>query len=211
MYRLIKPLLVSLTLTASVGAAAAGGQKQLQDYLDDIKALQAQFEQTLLDENGTVLEVSSGSVYLEKPNKFRWDYKKPYDQSIVGDGSRIWVYDRDLEQVTVKPMENALANTPAALLGGEADVEDEFDVSELGEKDNLRWLMLKAKASDNQFNAVRLGFEGPNIRIMELTDNLGQLTQIRFSAERRNHKIAPSIFQFTPPAGVDVIDAADQI
>lgn len=189
------------------GPAVAGPAREALDaYLAGFSTFEARFEQTVTNESGKQLESSSGTVYLERPGKFRWDYKEPYLQSIIGDGEKVWVYDQDLEQVTVRPMQNALGSTPAAILGSDTRVEEKFEVREDGEQDGAAWLTLMPRDAKNEYARVRLGFEGDDLRWMELFDNFGQVTRLHFSGEQRNAPIDANTFSFTPPPGVDVND-----
>jgi outer membrane lipoprotein carrier protein len=132
-------------------------------------------------------------------------YAKPVDQVIVGDGERVWIYDRDLNQVTVRKLQNALGSTPAALLAGSADVEKAFQFSEAGTRDGLEWLEARPREREAGFDRVRMGFDASGIRAMELVDHFGQTTQLRFSNLERNPKVDRSEFRFTPPKGTDVL------
>ncbi|MGH8657226.1 MAG: outer membrane lipoprotein chaperone LolA [Gammaproteobacteria bacterium] len=202
-------LIVWLLVCASPAGAWGKGRDHLDSFLRDFKTLTAKFEQTLLSEQGQQLEASRGQVYLQRPGLFRWDYSAPYQQSIVADGERVWVYDKDLEQVSVKPFDAAVTETPALLLSGSTDIDREFEVSELGKADGLEWMRLKPRKEQAQYALIRLGFAGPRVEVMELFDNFGQTTRIVFSGEKRNGRIDPALFKFVPPPGVDVLDAAD--
>lgn len=193
-------------LLMAAAAQAGAAREALDEYLAQFRTLQAQFEQTVVNEQGKTLETSSGIVYLERPGKFRWNYTKPYEQVIVGDGSKVWFYDRDLEQVTIRRVEKALGSAPALILGSDARVDDNFTVTEDGSKDGAEWVTLTPKEAKNAYAKVRVGFEGKDLRWMELFDNFGQTTRLRFSDERRNAAIDPELFSFTPPPGVDVND-----
>lgn len=210
---MIRIMVFSLVLLVGgiAGAApeAGKGRTSLTRYLTDFRTMRASFEQLLLDEYGGTLEEAKGTVYLRRPGRFRWDYETPYEQSIVADGQQVWIYDKELKQVTVKPLQSAIGNTPALLLDSQIDIDKEFTVSELGQADGLLWLSLKPKGEEKQFADIRLGFEGTALRLMELFDNLGQKTRIRFSGEQRNSRLDPSLFVFKTPPGVDVLHAKD--
>jgi outer membrane lipoprotein carrier protein len=213
-WRALFVLTLLLSVSASVFAASkharhTGGKARLDKYLQEFMTLKASFEQVLLNEKGSTIETAHGTVYLQRPGRFRWDYEKPYEQSIVADGTKVWIYDKDLAQVTVKPLQAAIGNTPALLLGGKVDIDKEFIVKEQGATNGLTWVVLHPRSKDNQYADIRLGFEATAVKQMELHDNLGQTTRITFSAEERNPTIDPAIFQFTPPQGVDVINAKD--
>lgn len=193
----------------SAAAPAVDGATRLDRYLQGLETWRARFEQVFSDERGTVRERSFGTFYLHRPGRFRWEYERPHRQSIVADGKRIWIYDPELEQVTVKPLEAALGSTPALLLGGRIDFRQEFNVTDQGKREGLTWLSLAPKDTEPQYTEVRFGFEGPALRVMELHDNFGQTTRIRFREERRNTPLDQALFAFTPPPGVDVLDAAE--
>jgi outer membrane lipoprotein carrier protein len=142
---------------------------------------------------------------LLRPGRFRWTYAKPVDQLIVGDGQRVWIYDRDLNQVTVRRLSKALGSTPAALLAGSSDVEKAFDLSEAGQRDGLEWLEAKPKDREAGFERIRMGFDTAGVRAMELTDNFGQTTLLRFTNLLRNPKVDAADFRFEPPKGADVL------
>lgn len=187
-------------------AWAGEGRQALDAYLADFKTLQAHFQQKLTNEKGRIVDTSEGVVYLERPGKFRWDYRSPYEQSIIGDGEKVWIYDKDLEQVTVKPMDKVLGSTPALILGSDTRIDERFTVTEQGEKDGAQWLSLQPKEGGGEYSGIRLGFEQGALRYMELADNFGQVTNLRFSDERRNEPVDAGVFKFSPPEGVDVND-----
>jgi chaperone LolA len=203
------PMMVAAAIGALLNAApahAGAAREALDQYLAQFRTLQAQFEQTVINEKGKTMETSSGKVYLERPGKFHWYYTKPYEQVIVGDGSKVWFYDKDLEQVTIRRVEKALGSAPALILGSDAKVDENFTVTEDGSKDGADWVTLMPKEPKNAYAKVRVGFEGKDLRWMELFDNFGQTTRLKFSGEQRNAAIDPKYFSFTPPAGVDVND-----
>jgi outer membrane lipoprotein carrier protein len=151
------------------------------------------------------VQLAKGSFVFQRPGKFRWVYAKPVDQVIVGDGERVWIHDRDLNQVTVRRLSKALGSTPAALLAGGADVEKAFELSEAGARDGLEWLEAKPREREAGFERVRMGFGENGVQAMELTDHFGQTTVLRFSNLARNPKVDPAEFRFTPPKGADVL------
>lgn len=193
-------LLLSLPLHA-----ADSGVAHMNQFLKDVKSLKADFSQTVLDANGKQVKRSTGTLVIRRPDHFRWDYAKPNAEIIVADGKRLWLYDVDLQQVTVKPLDKTLATSPAVLLSGSNDVEKSFAVTEQGEKDGLAWVQLTPKVKDSDFDSVRLGFKGEDISVMELKDNLGNTTRISFDHVERNPAVSDESFHFTPPAGADVI------
>jgi outer membrane lipoprotein carrier protein len=142
---------------------------------------------------------------FQRPGLFRWTYAKPIDQVIVGDGERVWIYDRDLNQVTVRKMSKALGSTPAALLAGSSDVEKAFELTDAGTRDNLEWLQAKPRDAEAGFDHIRMGFSATGVQAMELVDNFGQTTRLRFLNLQRNPKTDPADFRFEPPKGADVL------
>jgi outer membrane lipoprotein carrier protein len=205
---------LAIGLLVNIGVlAAADGKQRAEQFLQGLEGLQAQFTQKLTDRSGQVTDESSGTLAIKRPNRFRWDYRDPYEQVIVSDGTRVWVYDSDLDQVTVRKLDIALSSTPAMLLSGEGALTDNFNITETSERDGVLWVRMEPKRNDTDFKAVRLGFSGSkaqDLRFMELADKLGQTTLLEFSKFERNPSLDPSRFVFKVPAGADVIgDAGD--
>ncbi|MCU0936297.1 MAG: outer membrane lipoprotein carrier protein LolA, partial [Gammaproteobacteria bacterium] len=142
---------------------------------------------------------------LSRPGKFRWSYTVPYVQEIVSDGEDVWIYDSELAQVTVKSAREALANAPGLLLSSNRPLEAEFTLADLGRKGDLEWVELTPKSADAPFRKVRIGLRGRDLAEMELADGFGQLTRLRFKGAIKNPKLAPDLFRFQPPEGVDVM------
>ena len=178
----------------------------LDKYLDGLDNVQANFKQTLLNENGIEIETSSGIVYMQRPGKFRWDYKEPYTQMIITDGQTLWLYDEDLEQVTIRDISKSIEDTPAAILSGQDNINEVFVIIDMGDIDGFRWIELTPRDIENQYSSVRLGFDKNDLGMMILFDNLGQVTRIDFSETQRNGELDNTLFTFDPPAGIDVID-----
>lgn len=198
--------LAFLTAAAFAGSAHAGARDSLDRFTSNLSGLQGQFTQQVLDANGRVRESSSGQVALSAPRLFRWQYTDPYPQLIVADGSRVWVYDPDLEQVTVRAQGLEEQNSPLAALIDPAILDRDFVVEEAGDSEGAAWLRITPReASDAGFQQARLGFEGDALVKMEVLDALGQKTVIGFSGWRRNPAFEAGTFQFTPPQGVDVV------
>jgi outer membrane lipoprotein carrier protein len=194
-------LLLALLSTNSDAAAL----ERFKAFASGTQAARADFEQTVRDRAGKTLQQAKGRFVFQRPGKFRWVYDKPVDQLIVGDGERVWIHDRDLNQVTVRKLSRALGSTPAALLAGSADVEKAFELSDAGTRDGLEWLEARPKTREAGFERVRMGFSGSGIQAMELVDHFGQTTLLRFSNLVRNPKVDPAEFRFTPPQGADVL------
>jgi chaperone LolA len=204
---------MTLAMLASQPASAAdatldAGRAQVEKFLQGLEGLQANFEQSLSDRSGKTIEQSRGTLALRRPNRFRWDYREPYQQVIVADGSRIWLYDSDLEQVTVRKLDDTLAGTPAMLLSGEQRLDDNFRVVLVTKERNVQWVRMEPKREDTDFRWVRLGFIGEQLGFMELADKLGQTTLLSFDHLERNPPLDPARFNFTVPPGADVIGDA---
>jgi len=195
--------LILLLFVSSFAQAAA--IERFKTFLSGTKSARGEFEQKVHDRSGRVTQESKGNFVFQRPGLFRWVYAKPVDQVIVGDGQRVWIHDRDLNQVTVRKLSNALGSTPAALLAGSADVEKAFELSEAGAKDGLEWLEARPKEREAGFERVRMGFDANGIRAMELFDHFGQTTLLRFTNLASNPKVDASEFRFQPPKGADVL------
>ncbi|GAB1721069.1 MAG: outer membrane lipoprotein carrier protein LolA [Nitrosospira sp.] len=186
--------------------AQASATSSLKNFIHDARTVRATFTQSVLDKNGRTVQTGQGTMQFQRPGKFRWIYEKPYEQLIVGDGDRIWFYDRDLNQVTVRRLDLAIGSSPAALLAGDSDIEQNFELRDTGSLAGTEWLEAKPKTRDSTFEWVRLGFTLDGVlKSMELHDNFGQTTVLTFSRLERNPRLAPDLFKFTPPAGSDVI------
>ncbi len=195
-------LILSLLLP---GAAMAAGVDALKAFLGQTQTVKARFAQMVLDKNLKTLQQAQGVMQFSRPGKFRWDYVKPYEQSIVGDGSRLWIYDKDLNQVTVRKLDRALGASPAALLAGSNDLERDYVLTNSGTQNGLDWLDAVPKSRESVFERVRMGFGKSGLEAMELRDQFGQVTVITFADVERNPRIPDSVFRFTPPPGADVI------
>jgi chaperone LolA len=198
-------LFLLFALAVNVNVAHAGGVERLKAFVAGAKTVEADFMQTVVDKTGRVTQQASGTMAFSRPGKFRWDYRAPYEQIIVGDGKKLWLYDADLEQVTVKPLGDVVAGTPAALLAGDDAIEKYFSLKDAGQGDGLEWLEATPKSRDTTFERIRMGFRGDMLVQMELFDHFGQRTTLKLSQLRRNPSIAPARFTFTPPKGADVI------
>lgn len=186
-------------------AVHAGGIDRLSAFIAGAKTVEADFTQTVVDKSGRVTQEASGTMAFARPGRFRWDYRRPYEQIIVGDGKKLWLYDADLEQVTVKPLGDVVAGTPAALLAGDDAIEKYFTLRDAGESAGLEWLEATPRSRDTTFDRIRMGFRGDVLVQMELFDHFGQRTTLKLANLRRNPAIAPSRFTFTPPKGADII------
>lgn len=185
--------------------AAAQSVDQLKSLLNQTQTAKARFAQVVLDKGGKTLQQSSGTMEFARPGRFRWEYSKPYEQVIVGDGSRLWIYDKDLNQVTVRKLDRALGASPAALLAGSNEIEKSYALKAAGTEGGLEWLEAIPRTQDTAFERIRLGLGRNGLEAMELRDQFGQTTVIKFSDLQRNVKLGPEAFRFTPPKGADVI------
>lgn len=201
----LKTLLTATTLLLSPLVAQAGAIDQLHRFLDSTRTLKAEFAQIVIAKNGRKPQQSSGIVSISRPGKLRWEILKPYPQLIIGDGEKIWIYDQELQQVTVRKAGQAISGSPAALLAGNNDLEKNFDLKEAGNADGIAWVEATPKSNESGFERVRLGFVGADLKAMALDDSFGQTTQVSFSKIERNPVLPALHFKFTPPAGVDVV------
>ncbi|WJW74380.1 outer membrane lipoprotein chaperone LolA [Thiohalobacter sp. IOR34] len=174
-------------------------------FFDGLQAYRAGFEQTQRDAYGEILQQAAGRVAIKRPGRFRWDYEQPYQQLILGDGERLWSYDADLEQVTVRPQREALDGTPAVLLSDGRNPRRLFEVRRLAVAGKQTRYELRPRSEERQFERIRLDFEGDMLSGMTLVDGFGQVTEIRFLDPERNPPLDDALFRFQPPPGVDVI------
>lgn len=199
---------LSLLLLSCAGLSAtatASSLDALRSFLRDTHSARAQFSQMVVDKKMTSVQQASGTMEFSRPGRFRWVYQKPYEQLIVGDGKKLWMYDADLNQVTVRKLDQAIGASPAALLAGSNEIEKNFDLKDLGRRGSQDWLEATPKGKESSFESVRMGFSGDTLETMELRDHFGQTTVIRFSSVERNPKLSPNLFKFVPPKGADVI------
>ena len=197
-------LLCAANLTP-VGAADASPAITVEKYLAGLATWSADFNQVIEDGHGKVSRQAAGHLYLQRPGKFRWDYTQPSEQLVLADGKQLWFYDKDLAQANVRDMSANLAGTPAMLLSGAGSVAEQFTITALPSAEGLEWFQLIPKHADTDFQAVRIGFHKGELQRLLLADKLDQVTRLSFSQAKRNVRLAPELFVFTPPAGVDVI------
>jgi outer membrane lipoprotein carrier protein len=194
----------ALAQSSSDQPAPPGG-KLLDDFVDGVHSLSADFRQDLWSADGTLIEESSGHFALKRPNRFLWNYEKPIQQEVVCDGKHLWMYDVELAQVTVTALDEPSASTPAMLLSGDKSVRDEFEIVGSSRTEGLDWVQVKPKLQGTDFRSIRIGFRDGDLARLELVDGLDQTTRIEFSNLVRNPSLEDSMFEFTVPAGVDVI------
>ena len=186
-------------------AASAAPVDTLREFVRDVKTGTARFTQTVTSPDGAKQKHSSGRFEFSRPNRFRFAYAKPLEQTIVGDGEKVWIHDADLNQVSSRKLGQALGATPAALLAG-GSLERDFDLAKLPPSDGLEWVEAKPKAKDGAFQAVRVGFKGSDLAALEIIDSFGQKSLLRFNAFAANTPVNAETFRFKVPAGADVIE-----
>ncbi|KOR30897.1 hypothetical protein TI04_03620 [Achromatium sp. WMS2] len=190
-----------LTLAAPVCA-----EPHLTAFLDNLYTLQADFIQTVIVNNSRrTTRTSRGTFYLSRPDRFRWNYSDPAGQEVVADGSRVWLYNPELEQVSHKSQASALRGTPALLLSSMAPIEQHFQVTSLGTHNDLEWIRLIPKNPDSEVSRVDVAFDGNNLDRFEMIDAFGQTTRFMFIHVQRNPRLNPRLFRFTPPPAVDIL------
>ena len=190
-----------LSLAVLPLSAGAEGITQLRAFVSQTQSLSAAFNQEV---TGGQASRASGTLELKRPGRFRWTYDTPFAQLIVGDGKRLWVFDKELNQVSTRKLDDALGSSPAALLAGSNEIERDYRLKNLGMQNGFDWLEATPK-KEGSFNSVRMGFKGSELAGMVLTDSFGQTTTLTFSQVQKNPKIDPDRFRFTPPKGVDVV------
>ena len=197
---------LALGAALATSTAFAGARDELKSFTTGLKGLDGQFTQQVHDANGKLKETSSGRVALLAPRQFRWEYTKPYPQLIVADGNKVWIYDPDLQQVTVREQGAEEQNTPLSALIDPGKLDQQFNVKEAGTADGLQWLALTPKnGGEASFESARLGFGKEGLARMEVKDAVGQRTTLSFSGWKRNPAFAGGTFKYTPGKGVDVI------
>ncbi len=198
---------VIICLSSSALVSAAERVDPLKVFLKEFETLQADFTQTLLSEDGEQLEKTTGTLYLQQPGKFNWHYKEPYVQKIITNGEVLWIYDEDLEQLTIRKFESdMIERTPAAIILGNSRLEQHFIQVDLGNIEGFNWVELTPRDLDAQYKNIRIGFDAKRLGMMIIADNLGQTTRIDFNDVNKNTNIADKLFNFEVPADVDVID-----
>lgn len=197
-------LIFSFLITFSC-SVLADGVGSLKDFFAHTNSMRAQFKQEVLDNKGRKIQEVEGTMQLQRPNKFRWDYQKPYEQQIVSDGQQVFLYDVDLEQVTIRDLSKTLGFSPAALLAGGGEAEKSFTLKNAVRKDGLTWVLAIPKNKESGFERVILGFNGSELKKLELYDSFSHVTHISFSQVEQNPALKTETFLFTPPKGVDVV------
>lgn len=196
-------LLLPMLLAAQL--AYADGMANVKAFYQQTKSVRADFHQVVTDRQGRKIQEVDGQMQLKRPNKFKWDYNKPYQQQIVSDGQQVWLYDVDLAQVTVNTLRQTVGSSPAALLAGDANIDKSFRLSNASRKDDLEWVSASPKDKESGFDKILMGFKDNKIQALSLIDSFGHTTNITFSNVELNPTLDEKNFLFKPPAGVDVV------
>lgn len=204
--RLLGPATLASTLALASLTARAGAVDELRSFLTQTKTARGEFTQRVTSRAGATAQNASGRFVFQRPGKFRWVYDKPYEQIIVADGDKLFLYDKDLNQVTVKRLSGAIPASPASILFGSDDFEKDFDVADAGSRDGLEWVEARPRAKDSPFERIEIGFRDGLPAAMRLTDSFGQVSLLRFAKVERNPKVDAGQFRFTPPPGADVLE-----
>ncbi len=200
-------LLLFLTLAASVLLADSSGpaRSELERFAAELEGFQAEFVQTVKSQDGRVQDQTYGKVWLQSPDKLRWVYSGEFPETIVADGSNIWIYDESLQQVTVKPQTDQAADSPLMILADVSRLDQQFQVTELGDFEDMLLLELKSLDDESQFERILLGLDSSGICMMAMEDAFGQRTEVNFENMLKNSPIDPQLFKFTPPEGADLV------
>ncbi len=200
-------LLITGVLTLS-GAAHAAALDQFKSFVASTQSAKGEFTQQQLgkSKSGKATPASSGSFVFARPGKFIWTYQKPYEQVLQADGETLYIYDKDLNQVTTRKLGNALGSSPAAILFGSNKLEENFTLSEAGARDGMEWLNATPKAKDTSFEQISIGLKGGVPMAMELKDTFGQTSRLTFTNFQRNPQLGAQQFKFEVPKGADVVN-----
>ncbi|ADE12804.1 outer membrane lipoprotein chaperone LolA [Sideroxydans lithotrophicus] len=202
----MKHKLLFLTLLVLPLASHAAATGKLKSFIAGTHSAQANFTQEVLEKSGKRMQFASGTMQFVRPGKFRWVYQKPYEQLIVGDGKKFWMYDIDLNQVTVKKLDAALGSSPAALLSGNNEIERDFTLKDLEDRDGFEWLQATPKSKETTFEKILMAFNGKSeLAVMELYDAFGHHTVLRFTELKNNPSLSAKLFHFVPPKDADVL------
>lgn len=188
---------------------AGPGQDALERFFAEVSTFSAEFFQSVLDPSLQTLATSEGHLYIHRPGHFRWDYAPPDQQRIIGDGERVWIYDIDLEQVTVRPQRSVLGESVALLLAGDGQLPEDYAVKELGRQGPYDWVEIRPAVEEAHFASVRLGFADGQLQALEMIDQIDQRSRILFNEVKENPALAAALFKFTPPGGVEVLEVGE--
>ena len=200
-------LLLVLALAASLLLASGSGpaRSELERFAAELEGFHADFVQTVKSQDGRVQDQTHGKVWLQSPDKLRWVYSGEFPETIVADGSNIWIYDESLQQVTVKPQTDQAADSPLMILADVSRLDQQFQVTELGDFEDMLLLELKSLDDESEFERILLGLDSSGIRMMAMEDAFGQRTEVHFENMLKNSPMDPQLFKFTPPEGADLV------
>jgi outer membrane lipoprotein carrier protein len=201
----MKAWLLGGLLVGALSGARADALDTLREFVRDVKSGRASFTQTVTSADSVKKRTSTGSFEFARPNRFRFSYAKPFEQLIVSDGQKVWIFDADLNQVSVRKLSAALGATPAALLAG-ASLDKEFELVAQPSKDGIDWVMATPRQKDGAFQSMRVGFRGKELAAVEILDSFGQRSLLQFSQYAANVALPEQSFRFVPPPGADVIE-----
>lgn len=199
--------ILALLLSSAAAFADAFGpaRSELENFSAGLESLQLDFTQVVKSQDDRIQDTTQGSAWLQSPDKLRWVYTGDFPETIVADGNNVWIYDETLEQVTIKPQSDRVADAPLLILTDISQLDQQFLVAELGEFEDMQLLELKSRESESEFERIMIGLDATGIRMMIMEDAFGQRTEIRFSNVVRNAEVDPRLFSFTPPQGADVV------
>lgn len=201
--------LVACLLISAVSANSSGpARTELERFTTGLEYFQAEFTQTVKSQDGRIQDETQGEVWLQSPDKLRWVYTGDFPETIVADGLNIWIHDESLEQVTVKPQSEDAADSPLMILADVSQLDEQFQVTELGDYEDMLLLELKSLDIESEFERILLGLDSSGIRMMAMEDAFGQRTEIHFENAIKNSPIDLQLFSFTPPEGNDVVGVA---
>ena len=203
-------IVLNLAVSAVLASSSGPARSALERFSDGLDSFQAEFTQTVKSQDGRVQDETIGKVWLQSPDKLRWVYLGEFPETIVADGGNIWIYDEALQQVTVKPQSDQADDSPLMILADVSQLDSRFQVTELGNFENMLLLELKSLDPESEFERILLGFGPGSIRMMAMEDAFGQRTEIQFQNIQKNQVVDPQLFQFTPPEGADVVGVAAQ-
>lgn len=201
----VPALLLASALCLGSVSARADAADQLREFVREVKSGRASFTQTVTSVDGARKKTSSGSFEFARPNRFRFAYTKPFEQLIVADGQKVWIYDADLNQASSRKLTQALGSTPAALLAG-GTLDQDFSLLAQPSQGGLDWVLATPKSAEGSFKSMRVGFKGRDLAAIEIIDNFGQRSLLQFGSFTANAAVAPEQFRFVPPAGADVVE-----
>jgi outer membrane lipoprotein carrier protein len=207
-YKVLVLLAMIVTQTCFAAEGSGPARTELERFSAGLERFQADFTQIVRSQDGRIQDETQGKLWLQTPNKLRWTYTGDFPETIVADGDNIWIYEESLEQVTVKPQSNQASNSPLMILADVSQLDQQFEVTELGDFEDMLLLSLQSQDGETEFERILLGMDSSGIRMMIMEDAFGQRTEVKFSDPQRNQPVDPALFTFTPPEGTDVVGVA---